>query len=104
VRTCECDSVKDERKVAGLAGVVETARAIGFGSARAPYQQVGAPAAPMHFGEQALCVMRMYGAFESVKQQYARYGGRVVTDRRRRIEPMDFEEIVVRRFPALCPS
>src|SRR6185312_10071419 len=97
----ESNSAKHECKVACLAGVVETVRAIWLASARTPYQQVGAPSAALHLGKQRLCVMGVDGAFESVQEQHVRSAvGRV----RRRIEPVDFQEIIVRRFPAFYPG
>ena len=87
-----------EREIARLAGVIETARSIGLAAARSPEEKIRAPAAPAHLREQSLRVMRVDGSFEAVEQEHMRRAVRCV---RWRIEAMDFEEVIVRRFPSL---
>ena len=79
--------------------MIKAAGAIGFGTARTPECEIGAPPAALHFEEESLCVMRVDTAFEAVEDENVWCAWRGVIARC--VEAMDVDEITVGSIKAV---
>src|SRR3954469_6079881 len=89
--------VDDEGWIGRFAGVIEATSVVGFVSATAEDQKIGAQSAPARFVAEAEHVMRSDGAFEAVKEHKPRCAVRGV-------EAVDVDEVGVGSVPALAAN